>query len=65
MVRGLERRAIFKDDTDCADFACRLAATAEAKAFQICGGALRCNTPTFAQALALAIRTRLSIARYP
>jgi len=30
MVRGLERRAIFKDDTDRADFGAHLAAVAEA-----------------------------------
>jgi hypothetical protein len=32
IVRGLERRAIFKDDTDRADFVARLAAVAEAGA---------------------------------
>ena len=54
MVRGLERRAIFRDDADRADFVGRLAALAEAGAFVILAWAclpkharipLRCRRP--------------------
>jgi len=36
MVRGLERRAIFREDTDCADFVARLARLAERGARSVC-----------------------------
>jgi REP element-mobilizing transposase RayT len=43
MVRGLERRAIFKDDDDRADFVARLAALAEAGALSVYAWALLPN----------------------
>ena len=43
MVRGLERRAIFKDDTDRADFVARVASLAEAGAWTIYAWALLPN----------------------
>ena len=43
MVRGLERRAIFRDDVDRADFAGRLAALVEATGLTVCAWALLPN----------------------
>jgi putative transposase len=43
MVRGLERRAIFKDDSDRADFVARLAALAEEGAWSVFAWALLPN----------------------
>jgi REP element-mobilizing transposase RayT len=43
MVRGLERRAIFRDDTDRADFVARLAALAESGALTVYAWALLPN----------------------
>ena len=43
MVRGLERRAIFRDDVDRADFVARLAALAEAGALTVYAWALLPN----------------------
>jgi len=43
MVRGLERRAIFRDDTDRADFGARLAALAESGALRVYAWALLPN----------------------
>ena len=43
MVRGLERRAIFRDDTDRADFVARLAARAEAGGLTVYAWALLPN----------------------
>ncbi len=43
MVRGWERRAIFRDDRDRADFVRRLAALAEGGAFAVCAWALLPN----------------------
>jgi len=43
MVRGLERRAIFKDDADREDFVARLAALAEARAWTVYAWALLPN----------------------
>jgi len=40
MVRGLERRVIFRDDSDRADFVARLAALAEAGALTVYAWAL-------------------------
>jgi REP element-mobilizing transposase RayT len=43
MVRGLESRAIFRDDVDRADFVARLAALAEAGALTIYAWAMLPN----------------------
>jgi putative transposase len=43
MVRGLERRIIFKDDTDRADFVARVATLAEAEALTVYAWALLPN----------------------
>ena len=43
MVRGLERRVIFTDDVDRADFVARLAALAESGALIVCAWALLPN----------------------
>ena len=43
MIRGLERRSIFRDDRDRADFVTRLAALAEAKALTVYAWALLPN----------------------
>jgi REP element-mobilizing transposase RayT len=43
MVRGIERRAIFRDDRDRADFVARLAALAEAGALTVYAWALLPN----------------------
>jgi putative transposase len=48
MVRGLERRVIFRDDADRADFVARLAAVAQAGAFTVYAWALH---PTHAHLL--------------
>ncbi len=43
MVRGIERTALFRDDTDRADFVARLAALAEQGAVSVCAWALLPN----------------------
>ncbi len=43
MVRGIERRAIFRDDRDRADFVARAAALAEANAWRVVAWALLPN----------------------
>jgi REP element-mobilizing transposase RayT len=43
MVRGLERRIIFKDDTNRADFVARVATLAEAEALSVYAWALLPN----------------------
>jgi REP element-mobilizing transposase RayT len=43
LVRGLERRAIFRDDTDRADFVARLAARADAGGLTVYAWALLPN----------------------
>jgi hypothetical protein len=45
MVRGLERRTIFRDDADREDFLGRLAALAEAGALTVCAWALLSSPP--------------------
>ena len=43
MVRVIERRAIFRDDTECADFVVRLASLAEQGAWTVSAWALLPN----------------------
>ena len=65
MVRGLERRAIFRDDRDCAAFVARLAALAEAGAWTVYAWALVGNhahllVRTGARPLARSMRSLLT-----